>query len=319
MLNVKKILFPTDFSECAESAFTHAAYLADRHKAELHVLHVEEEGGLTLADHLDDLRITPDEIAEQLRLPADSTGRLEADEPVAIIEAEERGEKAGPIILHYAEKHDIDLIVLGTHGRRGVRRFMLGSVAEEVLRLAPCPVFTVRHREDRSVWAMKTILAPTDFSENARRATRHAAALAETYGAELKLLNVINVASLTTSAPPLLGAFDVSPATMMNAANEALQRQVADLTEEFHLISPVECYATVGSPASDILDFTIENDVDLIVMGSHGRSGMARFVMGSVAEKVIRNASCPVFTVKSYGRSLLHATQEVAEQEPIPA
>ncbi|RLC55307.1 MAG: universal stress protein [Chloroflexi bacterium] len=319
MLNIDKILFPTDFSDCAESAFSHAAYLADRYDAELHILHVEEEKGITLADRLDDFCITPDEIAEQLHLPTAGKASAGSDEPVPIIEVEERAERAAPAILHYAETHGIDLIVMGTHGRRGIRRFMLGSVTEEVLRLAPCPVFTVRHREDRSVWAMKKILAPTDLSKNARQATRHAAALAEAYGAELKLLHIIDAATLTTSSVSVIGAFDASPANVMTGANEAVLRQAAELTEEFHLPSQIDCFVTVGNPASDILDFAQENEADLIVVGSHGRSGLPRFVMGSVAEKVIRDAPCPVFTVKSFGRSLLHAMPEMAETEAVPS
>lgn len=319
MLNVKRILFPTDFSACAESAFSHAAYLADKYSAELHILHVNERADSTLVDRLSDIRITPDEIAEQLRLPLSAEGVAKSDEPVPIIEVEETGERAAPIILHYAEANHVDLIVMGTHGRRGIRKFILGSVAEEVLRLATCPVFTVRHKEDQSVWTMKKILAPTDLSENARHATRHAAALAEAYKADLSLLYVVDAATLPTTSVPLLGAFEVSPESVMTRSNEALSRQARALNEEFQLPSDVKSFVRIGHPARDILEFAEVNETDLIVVGSHGRSGISRLMMGSVAEQIVRNASCPVFTVKSFGHSLLDVLPEVDEVEAVPA
>ena len=319
MLNVKKILFPTDFSECAESAFSHAAYLADRHNAELHVLHVTEGSDTTLAGRLGELRITPDEIAEQLHLPTAANGSAGADEPVPLVDVEEHGERAAPIILHYAETHGIDLIVMGTHGRRGIRRFTLGSVAEEVLRLALCPVFTARHREDRSVWAVNRILAPTDLSRNAQQATRHAAALAETYGAKLDLLLVIDPASIPTTSMPPMGTFELSAESVLLRANEALTQAAFPLNEEFNLPSEAGCHVRIGHPARDILEFVEENDTDLLVMSSHGRSGISRLLFGSVAEQVIRNASCPVFTVKSFGRSLLDAAPALEDVEAVPA
>ncbi|MDX1438821.1 MAG: universal stress protein [Rubricoccaceae bacterium] len=317
MLNIKKILFPTDFSPCAESAFSHAAYLADRHTAELHVLHVQEDESMTLSERLSEIRITPDEIAEQLHLPLPE-GNAGSNDPIPVIEIEEKAERAAPVILHYAEANGVDLIVMGTHGRRGVRRFVLGSVAEEVVRLSQCPVFTVRHRDDMTTWRIRRILAPTDFSPNARLATRHAAALAETYGAELTLLHVVNAAGLPVASVPPLGSIELSAESIMARSNEILLREAQALRDEFGLGTDVHSFVRIGHPALDILDFMDENDSDLVVIGTHGRSGIRRLLMGSVAEQVVRNASCPVFTVKSYGESLLDPVA-ISIEETVPA
>jgi nucleotide-binding universal stress UspA family protein len=91
------------------------------------------------------------------------------------------------------------------------------------------------------------------------------------------------------------------------------------LNEEFNLPSDVGCHVRIGHPAGDILEFVEENDTDLLVLGSHGRSGIRRLLMGSVAEQVIRNASCPVFTVKSFGHTLLDELPALEEVEAVPA
>ena len=319
MLRIRRILFPTDFSECAEGAFTHAAYLAQRTGAELHVLHVAEPDVTAPADWTDALRITPEDIAADLDVPVPASPKKEQKpgEPVPIIDAEVRAPKAAPAILRYVEEHEIDLVVMGTHGRRGVRRMLVGSVAEEVVRLAPCPVFTVGRREScEGGWAIRRIVAPVDFSGHARLAARHAAALAATYGASLDLLHVVDDRALPVVEVPFLGNFSVSAEEVRQRAQETLEGFAVELEAEVPGVGEVGAFARFGHPAGDIVAFAEDQQADLLVMGSHGRTGMERLLMGSVVELVVRLAPCPVFTVKSFGRSLLGPALRRSHPEP---
>jgi nucleotide-binding universal stress UspA family protein len=307
MLRLRRLLFPTDGSPSAVGAFLHAAALAERTGAELHALHVEEpvEEPLGL---LEDLRITPDDVAADLRLPAPApeASRWARGEPVPLTYVQERAPRAGPVILDYAREQDVDLIVMGTHGRRGVRRMLMGSVAEEVVRLAPCPVFTVRVREDGGRgWPVRRVVAPHDFSAHAAAAARHAAALAVTYGASLDLLHVVDVALIPTATVPLLGTFRVSTEEVRLRAQEALEERAAALEAAFPGVGDVGAFVRLGHPVGDIVEFAEQHEVDLLALGSHGLTGLERLLMGSVAEQVVRAAPCPVFIVKSFGRSLV--------------
>jgi nucleotide-binding universal stress UspA family protein len=143
--DVRRILFPTDFSACAEGAFRHAAWLADRFGAELHVLHVVEDEAPERAwpdtTGTGALQISVADVCEDLRLPPPAP---EATFDVGVVEAEVAGHDVPGAVLDYAVDEEADLVVMGTHGRHGWRRGALGSVAEAVARRAPCPVLTLR-------------------------------------------------------------------------------------------------------------------------------------------------------------------------------
>jgi len=150
MLNVSSILYPTDFSVTAKQALNHALFLAEQFEAELHMLHA-------VILHESDPRAPerrfpePSDILQNLFEIADSEMAqiIEANQAktFTLKEAKVKGFSAGQVILDYAQEHDIDLIVMGTHGRRGPARMFLGSVAEEVIRHANCPVLTLRSRD----------------------------------------------------------------------------------------------------------------------------------------------------------------------------
>jgi nucleotide-binding universal stress UspA family protein len=310
MLRLQRILFPTDFSACAEGAFTHAAYLAERTDAELHVLHAVADESAPARDWPEDsgpLQISLADVYEDLALPLPLPAEDDdTDDPVEVVETEIVGRAVPEVVLDYVNDEDIDLIVMGTHGRRGLRRMMMGSVAEEVVRLAPCPVFTVGgHEAGEQAWAIRRIVAPVDFSDHATLAARHAAALAEAYDATLDLVHVIDAATVPTGGPQILGPARVSFDEAQERAQQKVDQHAADLRAEFPAVGKIDAEVRFGRPASDIVDFAEERGADLVVVGSHGRTGMKRLLMGSVAEQVIRSAPCPVFTVKSFGRSLL--------------
>lgn len=289
MLHIHRVLFPTDYSEAAEKAFVHAAHLAAVHGAELHALHVTSEPSegsrrLIPAGSLD--------AAAQLGIAAGpAAGPLPGDR---IIERVIRADSAPEGIVRYAEEHDIDLIVMGTHGRQALERMLIGSVAERVVREAPCPVLTVRAPGALNV---RRILVPIDFSERSKAAIPVAEELAEVYEASIELFFVIDEAELPVPGAPLLGPVHVAP----EEVEARFRKLMKDLVKEYRNGSVVEGTVQVGSPAATILDYAADH-ADLIVMSTHGRRGLQRFFLGSVAEKVIRRAPCPVFSVKSFGR-----------------
>ncbi len=305
MMKIRTILFPTDFSRCAEAAFTQAAYLAARFDAELHVLHVIASDALD-ADHpLSYFPLSEEEVAEQLHLSVGK--RLEAaiearrDDEVRVRSAYVQKPEAAEGILAYADEHDVDLIVMGTHGRRGIKRFLMGSVAEKVVRSAKCPVLTVRGVKDpMRKPEIRRILVPIDFSMHSYLALAYARDLAVLYGAHLDLLHVIEETALPqvySVEPPLVAVPEVR--ARAREALDVLAREGAEMGVS------TDVFVTVGYPVHEILDFAETREHDLIVIATHGLTGIKHLLLGSVTEKVIRMALCPVFTVRSFGKMLL--------------
>lgn len=302
-MEIRRILVPTDFSERAERALPHALWMAEEFGAELHLLHAlvlhgDDPGR---ADEFPDLQ----DAHEQLRRWA--AGRMEESVAevdtarVPVVEAQERGIAAAPTIVEYADDHDVDLVVMATHGRRGVRRMLLGSVAEEVLRTAGCPVLTVRPEDAVEPGGPpENILVPVDFSEHAELALASAGALARHFGAGLDVLHVI--ADLGVPDPYFADAAELRALT--KAARDRVPEALADTAERVLGDLPAGTHMEVGTPAATIAEFAEENGADMIVVGSHGRTGVQRVFLGSVAEAVVRRASCPVLTVKPFGKRL---------------
>ncbi|NBB74228.1 MAG: universal stress protein [Bacteroidetes bacterium] len=297
MLQVNSILFPTDGSTCAEYAHAHAAFLAEQFDAELHVLHVVETSGLE--DLAAFVEITEEDILEQLHAPITSG----PDEPTddRVHHAQRTNESAAEGILTYADGQGIDLVVMGTHGRRGMDRLLMGSVAEEVVRRSVCPVLTVcgnkQPAPDRDV---NRILVPLGLSDHSDALFAHARAIGATYGAHLDLLHVIE----SSNFPQAYGLEDQAPdeEAVERRVHEAMTRY-ADAAQEAGVDATVSVRR--GHPVEVILDILNDEPADLVTIATHGRTGIKRLLIGSVAEKVVRMAPCPVFTVKSFGKALV--------------
>jgi nucleotide-binding universal stress UspA family protein len=229
------------------------------------------------------------------------TGDLTVGIPV-VVRAKKRGISAAPIILEYADENDIDLIVMGTHGRRGLEHLFLGSVAEEVVRFAACPVFTVREaKEPKPTKAIERILVPVDFSTHSQKALTYAGELALAYDARLQLLHIIEpVVYPSFYSLDRANFFDWMDEIEVEAIRQLHQFSAARGGPDV----PVDHFVVRGRAATDIVDFAETKRSDLIVMATHGLTGMKRLYLGSVCEKVVRRAMCPVFTVKAFGRAL---------------
>jgi nucleotide-binding universal stress UspA family protein len=284
-----RILIPTDFSKASDAALAYARTLAGSTGATLHLLHVAHNA--FLATVLADPRDYETAAYEKL------LHRLSGQSPGDILIVQ-RSEAPADEITRYARAHNIDLIVMGTHGRGRVAHLLLGSVAEKVARTAPCPVLTMREIPRTSGGRRPRLLVPTDFSPCSDAALCCAQRMAAKMHGSVCLLHVIEhpLAGVT------FGAELSAPASLQagqdqteNARVELGRRMLADSRSRIAMTGDI----VFGASAAMIAAYAADHAFDMIVMGTHGRNAIARVLMGSVAETVIRTARCPVLTVKS--------------------
>ncbi|HMB94378.1 MAG TPA: universal stress protein [Rhodothermales bacterium] len=298
MHTFKHILHPTDFSDRADDTLAYALDLAVREEAALEILHVVED-----KKRYDAYTPFPGAEEESLRIRLKEktnerfSGLQRGDLDALQIQYTLVGAAhATPAILEHLARHPKDLVVMGTHGRRGVSRLLLGSVTEVIIREAPCPVFTFRHRVEEKPVEVTQILAPIDFSEPSAEALAYARHLAALYDATLTLLFVAEehiVSHFTDTGIPTF--------TVLKMEGEMIQRAALALRQLNERTAGPACQARYevrsGSAAHTILDYAKEHGMDLIVMATRGLAGAAG-LMGSVTNHVVRAASCPVFTLK---------------------
>lgn len=293
MAKLQRLLLARDFSSGSDPALRLALTLARTHDGEVHTL---------FADVLDPNPFDPpetpatplDRIRMRLRQRSEETIQTAGYDPDDVRMKHEviRDAAPGPAVLRYAEDNAIDCIVMGTHGRRGVRKALLGSVATEVVRLAPCPVLTVRPTHDVTADGITHLLVPVDFSPASADAARYADGLAQALDASVTLLHAVE----TFSVPDVYGITSDAfiPRDLDATVEEALQEMADEMTSE------VTTTVMRGNPAAMVEDYAKAHAVDLIVMPTRGQSGVQRFLMGSVAEKVISRAPCPVLSAKDF-------------------
>jgi nucleotide-binding universal stress UspA family protein len=310
MLRIDRVLYATDFSECSESALSVALRVAERYKAELHMLHaivLHEEDPHDPAHHFPN----PQELYEMLRSLADerlaSASERGGMHEVEIVRAQVRGIAPAPVILDYAGKQAVDLIVMGTHGRRGLRHLLLGSVAEEVVRTASIPVLTVRGDDPPAAFlGFERVLVPMDYSVHSELALAYAKEIAAVEGAKLHLLHVLE-------PEPFSETYSLFYPTVRSAlayqASELKEQALAQLQKRLEIVSgpevEAETHVETGHIAETIVEMGDRLDADLVVIASHGRTRLDRALLGSVAEGVVRRAKSPVLIVKPFGKSLL--------------
>jgi nucleotide-binding universal stress UspA family protein len=295
MLHLPRLLFATDGSDGAERARRYATYLADHFDATLHVVHVEERP----ADLSDVIEVEESDVLADLH--AVDAGASAVAEP-RVRERRVVHPSAAEGLLAYATEHDIRLLVLGTHGRRGLRRLVLGSVAEEVVRRADAPVLTVGPGADVHSLSGGTLVVPVDFSSAQDTLLAHAREWALAHDMDVVLAHAVEVKGV----PDVYGLRSDPPApdALADRARTAL-RDPADALRERGLDVRVE--VRTGPAAPEVLDAAEALGADLLAIATHGRSGLDRVLMGSVAERVLRQAPCPVLTVRPFGRSLVDA------------
>jgi nucleotide-binding universal stress UspA family protein len=289
-----RILFAGDLSGYSREAFRASCSLARGPGAHLHVLSVVEP--VLLAGPARPSRgpslpsvLPPDTPAHRQEIEGRLRAYYHADAPISVDYLVRDGD-ASEEILRAADEVDADLIVVGTHGRSGVDRLVCGSVAESVMHGSSRPVMIVRSPAvSLQTMPIRLILHPTDFSASSWPALGVARALARANGAAIVLLHV-------APAEVLTGGTFYAPADL-GPEREALAKLQAE-TAKAGLEGSVQTRFSQGDPVTEILLAAEELGCDLIVMGSHGRTGLRRLMMGSVAESVIRKAACLTLIVK---------------------
>jgi len=195
------------------------------------------------------------------------------------------------LILSQAEERAANLIVMGTHGLRGIDRLMLGSVTERVLRRARCPVLAVRkpaHHVISSVHDpepvhLRKMLLCTDFSDHAHRASEYAVSMAKEYGAELTLLHVLE---------------DVPRSADLESATVKVAKQLEEfIVPKAREGCTVKVMVRIGKPYQQIIELALEAQTDLVFMGVRGHGALDTAIFGSTAYRVIQLGPCPVLAV----------------------
>jgi nucleotide-binding universal stress UspA family protein len=276
--DVDRILVPIDGSEGAERALDHAITLAGELNASIHLLAVVDPYGLSTVTERQEIE------AELEDVVATAAARAQED-GVAVTTSVEAGFPHEEI-LDAVDDRGIDLIAMGTHGRRGLDRYVLGSVAEKVVRLSPVPVLTVRVGATGER-PYRDVVIPTDGSDAAVPAERLCVDLAARSDAVVHALSVVPEGRVRSSET--------------DAAFEDAARRAVERVEKRFENGSGESLATIerGVPHRRILAYCEDVGTDLVVLGTHGRTGVERFVLGSVAEKVVRLSETPVLVVPS--------------------
>lgn len=289
-LSLKNILFLTDFSEPSEIALPFAMAIAREYEAKVHALHVLTPLPLAYA--------APETAAaaiEGIEEGAKSEmQRLDAQlESVPHETLLLRGASVWSGVENTLNDREIDLLILGTHGRTGTMKLLLGSVAEELFRRASVPVLTIgpavrkgAHRGGH----FSRVLFPTDFTPEAQAAAPYAISMAQENEARLLLLNVMR--------DPNPGG---AGATAQDSIANVMHHLYEIVPESAQLWCQPEATVRFGKPAERILEVAKEADADLIVLGvrdAAGRLGAATHLERATAHQVVAHAACPVLTAR---------------------
>lgn len=306
-VTIRRILCPTDYSECARHALRRAVGLAVWFGARLRVLHVmgvapppapAADGGPTpVSENV--MRLW--EAEERARLEAFVATAIAAGAPLELKLVSGGSGDVSRDIRAEAEDWAADLVVMGTHGRSGIGHVLMGSVAERVLRVAPCPVLTVGaaspEADDEPLF--RRVLCATDLGAPASPTVHLAASVASETLACLTLLHVIEEPGAGPERP--LAADDPVRCALVEQARERLARLAIPARTFCRVTERVEA----GRAWREILRVARETHADLIVVGAHGGGALGRLLLGSNANQVVRHAECPVLVTRD--RSALMA------------
>ncbi len=282
------VIVPLDGSDLAEQALPYAEAIARKANAPLHLMRVVSPDGPASAES---------EARSYLREQAKGYG-----DRVQI--SVRMGQPADQIVDGADEMTD-PVVVMTTHGRSGIGRWLYGSVADRVVRGSGAPVLLIRSgTKDRHAETVQTVVVSLDGSVYAEAALPYGKELAQAFDAELMLVRVAE----TTQLYGMLGSEPMTPASA-DTFNEIGQRLVQEAQDYLAAVAEplrkdgvkVRTETLEGFPAEQLMALEREMSVDLIVMATHGRSGLGRLVFGSVAERILKVGTTPVMMIKPKG------------------
>ncbi len=291
---LQRLLVATDFSKTAQAGLAWAVELATTHGASIDLVHA-----LLVPNRATDFVPSPPDFTEALQEAA-SDRLTEVTETVretgVSIHSELRLGVPSQVIVQAATDLGSDLVVVGTRGLAGLKHLLLGSTAERIVQHSPCPVLTIHPGDIDQHRQIRTVLVPTDFSEDAQIIHDAAMTLLSRLedDAKLVLLHVYHLPYEYTA----YGAIPTSLDYFKDVEGAAENRLTSLATSLRDKGVAVETLAKEGYPPEVIVDEAETAQADLIVMGTHGRSGLAHLLLGSTAERVVQHAKCPVLTVR---------------------
>jgi nucleotide-binding universal stress UspA family protein len=285
------ILVPTDGSDHAQRATAHALSLASTLGSDVHALGVIDVAAA--AGPFDAGGVEPAFIQ---RLEEHAEENVEAVENQWAQPDRFHGDtrKGSPsqTILDYIEEAEIDIVAMGTHGRTGLRRFVLGSVTEHVIRESPVPVLTTSKTENQPpTLPYRNVLVTTDGSDCAARAVDHAIEIADACDATLHVLHAVEEAFV-------VGPDVNAPSDYLKNLETAGRNAVEDIADQAEAAGVDVRTAVEEGRSSDVIQrYAADNDIDMIAMGTHGRTGMDRVLLGSTTERLLRRSERAVLAV----------------------
>lgn len=276
----KNILFLTDFSEASQAALAYAMGLSRHFKAHLFPAHASDPVVLTET-------VNPDIVDEIIEHSQNRLSSLIKDKDIEVTPLFERG-SVETLFPHWIDENGIDLVIVGTHGRRGMERFLLGSSAEFIFRNSPCPVLTAGpHVTLRPYhgFAAEHILFPTDLGPHAEHALTYALSFARENHARLTLIHLIKPQD----------AFRTDSKTLLEETRNKVETMLPDDVKEW--CTP-EIIVEVGDAALGVLEFADKERPDLIVLGLPKNKNFNSHFRTGVTFKIISQSPCPVLTIR---------------------
>jgi len=296
----QRILVPLDTSELAEVALPYAEQMAGRLGSEITLMSVSHSAGekeqRVFRSYIEGtVEVTKERAKRYLQKPTGQDVKVES----AILVGNPAEE-----IVDYADRENIDVIVMATHGRSGIGRWALGSVADKVLRATERPVVLIRAKGARpdmlvEKGAFKRVLVPLDGSKESEAVIPYIEELASRLGAEVTLLQVLAIVYhvyISGDAPAQVPYTEEEMKPLKASAETYLEKVGSGLRGKG---VTTKCQVRVGAAGHEIIKLADEIGADIVAMSTHGRSGVGRWVFGSVAEKVVRTGNAPVLLVRT--------------------
>jgi nucleotide-binding universal stress UspA family protein len=304
---IETLLVPTDFSEESLKALSYARALLNYFPGAAHLVYVHDVDFAYAVPALMSTSpmIATEEVERRYRKDLAKLAK-QFDLSGSRLEQHVRAGRAYQEISELASKVGAQLIVIATHGRTGLRRLMLGSTAERVVRHAPCPVLVVREREReffdlgkgksgaQAALHISKILVPVDFSDSSREGLLYAISFARRFDASLILLHAIQVQPFIPAEGHAVHERMPAPGVIERAARLRARKFLKEV--DFGGVN-YEMEIQAGAPAHEICRFAENASVELIITSTHGQTGLAHALIGSTAEHVVRYAHSPVLVV----------------------
>ncbi len=297
-IELKNIICTTDFSDVSNAAIPFGIALAKQFGAKLFLCHVIDLSSVAMYGEgfvapLEQETKIADYAHEDLR-------KLIGDHPVDWEPLIPVGHTAGEI-ARLAEEKNADLVVSATQGRSGLKRFVLGSVTERLMRTLPCPLLVIRGPERDYVTSMdkeigfQRILVGCDFSPYSELTFQYGVSLAQEFQSEVHLAHVIEPAAYKDLLRAPMEQTEGFEQDLRKKLNEKLAEMIP---EEVHNWCTLKTTLLAGQPHEELTKYAAAHDVDLIVLGVRGHSLVETLFVGSTTDRVVRKAPCPVLSVR---------------------